>query len=143
MVTRCSRISSAAAMYSSPSGSIRKNGPRPKRSLPGTGRSSRTCIRSRARLSSSSPSDQGDSVESVLIFARRHTTFVFGIAIAAGLSGAFLVSRVSFDANVLRLLPQRSPSVRDFRLFLRNFGSLDHLYLVFETAGAIGDHDEL
>jgi predicted RND superfamily exporter protein len=82
-------------------------------------------------------------VESVLTFARRHRAFVFGIAIAAGLSGMFLVSRVSFDANILRLLPQRSPSVRDFQLFLRNFGSLDHLYLVFETTGAIGDHDEL
>ncbi|HEV3141176.1 MAG TPA: MMPL family transporter, partial [Vicinamibacterales bacterium] len=82
-------------------------------------------------------------MESFLIFARRHTAFVFGIAIAAGLSGLLLVSRVSFDANILRLLPQRSPSVRDFQLFLRNFGSLDHLYVVFETAGAIGDHGEL
>jgi uncharacterized protein len=82
-------------------------------------------------------------VQSVLIFARRHTTFVFGIAIAAALSGVLLVSRVSFDANILRLLPQRSPSVRDFQLFLRNFGSLDHLYIVFNSAGAIGDHGEL
>jgi uncharacterized protein len=82
-------------------------------------------------------------VESILTFARRHTAFVFGIAIAAGLSGIFLVSRVTFDANVLRLLPQRSPSVRDFQIFLQSFGSLDHLYVVFDTAGAIGDHGEL
>ena len=82
-------------------------------------------------------------MESVLIFARRHTTFVFGLAIAAGLSGAFLVSRVSFDANILRLLPQRAQSVRDFQAFLQNFGSLDHLYVVFDTSGAIGDHGEL
>src|SRR5450756_274228 len=82
-------------------------------------------------------------MEAVLVFARRHTSFVFGIAIAAALSGIFLVSRVSFDANILRLLPQRSPSVRDFQLFLRNFGSLDHLYVVFNSAGAVGDHSEL
>jgi uncharacterized protein len=82
-------------------------------------------------------------VEAVLTFARRQRAFVFGIAIAAGLSGVFLVSRISFDANVLRLLPQGSPSVRDFQVFLRNFGSLDHLYVVFETTGAISDHDEL
>ena len=80
---------------------------------------------------------------SVLVFARRHTTFVFGIAIVAALSGILLVARVSFDANILRLLPQRSPSVRDFQLFLRNFGSLDHLYIVFESADAIGDHSDL
>ena len=82
-------------------------------------------------------------MESVLVFARRHTGFVFGIAIVAALSGVLLVSRVSFDANILRLLPQRSPSVRDFQLFLRNFGSLDHLYVVFNSEGAIGEHGEL
>ena len=82
-------------------------------------------------------------MESVLVFARRHATFVFGIAMVAALSGILLVSRVSFDANILRLLPQRSPSVRDFQVFLRNFGSLDHLYVVFNSAGAIGDHGEL
>jgi predicted RND superfamily exporter protein len=81
-------------------------------------------------------------VESVLIFARRHTTFVFGIAIAAGLLGVLLVSRISFDANVLRLLPQRVQSVHDFQVFLQNFGSLDHLYVVFEAPGVIGDHSE-
>lgn len=80
---------------------------------------------------------------SVLTFARRHAGLVIGIAIAAGFSGAILISRLSFDANILRLLPQRSPSVRDFQLFLESFGSLDHLYVVFESAGAIGEHSEL
>ena len=73
-------------------------------------------------------------MESVLVFARRHATLVFGIAIVAALSGILLVSRVSFDANILRLLPQRSPSVRDFELSFSNFGSLDHLYVVFNSA---------
>jgi predicted exporter len=82
-------------------------------------------------------------VESVLVFARRHTAIVFGIAIAAALSGALLVSRISFDANILRLLPQRSASVRDFQLFLHDFGSLDHLYVVFTSSGPIGDHSDL
>jgi uncharacterized protein len=83
------------------------------------------------------------SAETVLVFARRHRAYVFGIAIAAALSGMFLVSRVSFDANILRLLPQGSQSVRDFQTFLRTFGNLDHLYVVFEAAGAIGDHGEV
>ena len=43
-VTAWPRASSAAAMYSMPRGSIRKKGPSPNRSLPGTGRSRRTCI---------------------------------------------------------------------------------------------------
>jgi uncharacterized protein len=82
-------------------------------------------------------------VEALLVFARRHTAIVFGIAIAAAITGVLLVLRVSFDANILRLLPQRSASVRDFQVFLRNFGSLDHLYVVFNAAGPIGEHGDL
>src|SRR5262249_50418248 len=40
----CPRSASAAPMYSSPSGSTRKKGPRPKRSFPGSGRMRRTFI---------------------------------------------------------------------------------------------------
>jgi predicted exporter len=82
-------------------------------------------------------------VESVLTFARRHTTSVFVAAIVAALAGLFLVSRVSFDANILRLLPRRSPAVQNFEIFLRDFGSLDHLYIVFESEDAIGGHRDL
>jgi predicted RND superfamily exporter protein len=81
-------------------------------------------------------------VESILTFARRRAALVFGGAIGAALLGAILVSRLSFDANVLKLLPQESESVRDFELFLREFGSLDHLYVVLESADAIADHRE-
>jgi hypothetical protein len=82
-------------------------------------------------------------MESVLTFARRRARLVFAVAIAAAVLGLFLISRVSFDANILRLLPQRSPSVRDFQLFLQDFGSLDHLYVVFESSDAIAEHREL
>ena len=82
-------------------------------------------------------------MESILIFAHRHSKLVAACAIVVGIGGAVLVSRVSFDANVLRLLPQGSPTVHNFELFLRRFGSLDHLYVVFESADAIGDHTDL
>src|ERR1700674_420632 len=82
-------------------------------------------------------------MEQVLAFARRRARLVLGLAIVAALAGIALVSRVTFDANILKLLPQDLPTVRDFELFLRTFGSLDHLYIVFSSAGAVGDHDEL
>ena len=82
-------------------------------------------------------------LESVLAFARRRATLVIATAIVAGLAGVILVARVSFDANILRLLPQQSPSVRNFEMFLQDFGSLDHLYVVFESRDAIGDHSDL
>src|SRR5579863_8382137 len=79
----------------------------------------------------------------VLAFARERANLVFGLAIAAALIGIVLVSRMSFDANILRLLPQDLPTVRNFEVFLQDFGSLDHLYIVFESADAIGDHHDL
>src|SRR5712691_4588058 len=82
-------------------------------------------------------------LEPVLGFARRRAMLVFGLAIVAALGGMFLVSRVSFDANILRLLPQDSPAVRNFEIFLQDFGSLAHLYVVFESADAISEHSDL
>src|SRR5580700_8509369 len=82
-------------------------------------------------------------MERVLAFARRRAHLVLGLAIVAAVAGIALVSRVTFDANILRLLPQDLPTVRDFEVFLRDFGSLDHLYIVFESADAIGEHSDL
>jgi uncharacterized protein len=82
-------------------------------------------------------------MERVLAFARKRAHLVFGLAVVAALVGIVLVSRVSFDANILRLLPQDLTSVRDFETFLQDFGSLDHLYIVFESADLIGEHTDL
>jgi predicted exporter len=54
-----------------------------------------------------------------------------------------LLARVSFDANILRLLPQQSPAVQNFEMFLRDFGSLDHLYIMFESPDDISEHGDL
>src|SRR5712691_8931542 len=132
-------------MYSRPSGSIRKNGPRPNRSLPGTGRSSRTCIGSPARLSSRFMRIKTlhAALGRLLATADRRSTAVFALAALAAIAGAFLIARVSFDANVLRLLPRDAPTVRAFERFLSGFGSLDQLYIVFESSDAIGGHADV
>jgi uncharacterized protein len=82
-------------------------------------------------------------LEPVLVFARRRAKLVFGLAIAAAVGGVFLLSRVSFDANILRLLPQDLPAVRSFEIFLQDFGSLDHLYVVFDSTDPINEHSDL
>jgi predicted RND superfamily exporter protein len=82
-------------------------------------------------------------LERLFDVARRRATLVFAAAALAAAAGGLMAARVSFDANVLNLLPRRSPPVRSFRTFLREFGSLDHLYIVFESADAIGDHSDL
>jgi predicted RND superfamily exporter protein len=82
-------------------------------------------------------------LQSVLTGARRHASAVVASAIVATGVGIVLVSRLSFDADVLRLLPQDAPAVRSFRTFLADFGSLDHLYVVFESPDGIGEHADL
>jgi len=82
-------------------------------------------------------------LERLLAAAQRRRGPVFAAAAAAAVVGAVLVSRLSFDPNVLRLLPRQAPAVRAFEKFLINFGSLDHLYILFESPDAIADHADL
>ncbi len=82
-------------------------------------------------------------LERLLDVSRRRATLVFVAAALVAAGAGLLAARVSFDANVLNLLPRHSPPVRSFRTFLQDFGSLDHLYVVFESANAIGDHSDL
>jgi predicted exporter len=64
-------------------------------------------------------------------YARRGTVLVAaGAALAAGL---LLVARLSYDANILRLLPRKGPAARSFGLYLQQFGTVDRVYLLFEV----------
>jgi len=70
-------------------------------------------------------------VSSIVSAAHRHRGVV-----AAAVLGAVVVSaagawRLTFDADVLSLLPHDSPVIQSFRTFLARFGSLDQLYVVF------------
>jgi predicted RND superfamily exporter protein len=82
-------------------------------------------------------------LEHLLSASQRRSTVVFTAAGAAALVGVLLISRLSFDADVLRLLPRDAPTVQAFERFLRDFGSLDHLYVVFESSDAIGGHGDV
>ena len=70
-------------------------------------------------------------VAAIVSWSHRHRG-----AIAAIVLGAVAVSgagawRLTFDADVLSLLPHDSPVIQSFRTFLTRFGSLDQLYVVF------------
>jgi len=83
---------------------------------------------------------QPSFIAALLAFGRRRTAFVIAFSVAMTGVGVWLVSRTTFDANVLRLLPRHSPAVADFQTFLTDFGSLDHLYVVFESADGVDEH---
>ena len=84
------------------------------------------------------------SFEGAVTWAHRRRVLVFtGAAVLLGLS--FLGLRhITFDANVLRLLPARGEAVPAFRTFLEQFGTLDDLYVVLEApeGHAITEYDD-
>jgi len=84
----------------------------------------------------------GSLVSAIVSLAHRHRGVV-----AAAVLGAVVVSaagawRLTFDADVLSLLPHNSPVIQSFRTFLARFGSLDQLYVVFTApeGHAISDY---
>ena len=80
------------------------------------------------------------AVQRLLVAARRRSWTVLAGAAVAAVAAGVLFARLSFDPDVLRLLPRDAPTVRAFERFLVDFGSLDHLYVVFESTDPIGGH---
>jgi predicted exporter len=84
------------------------------------------------------------SSERVVTWAHRNRVLVF-VAVACLLAiSAFGLRRISFDANVLRLLPTTGDAVPAFRTFLEQFGTLDDLYVVFTAPDgySVGDYED-
>src|SRR5437867_1970752 len=73
---------------------------------------------------------------------RRRVAVLVASAVVVAVS-VILASRITFDANILRLLPQHGTAVQRFQVFLSEFGSLDYLYILFEAPERIDDHTEL
>ena len=82
-------------------------------------------------------------IERLLRASYTYRRTVLLVAAAALTVGLVLVARLSFDANILRLLPRNAPAARSFSLYLQQFGTVDHLYLLFEVPKGqdIADHE--
>jgi predicted RND superfamily exporter protein len=83
------------------------------------------------------------SFERVVIWAhRRRLLVIAGAAFLLALS-AIGLSRVTLDADVLRLLPATGHAIPAFRDYLERFGTLDDLFVVFTAPDghAIDDYD--
>jgi len=70
-------------------------------------------------------------VARIVDWADRRRRIVLAIVIASVALSAEGARRLSFDANVLSLLPRDNRVINAFRTFLSRFGSLDQLYVVF------------
>jgi predicted RND superfamily exporter protein len=125
-------------MYSIPRGSIRKKGPSPNRSFAGTGRSRRT------RISVVQEGNISRLIHAVVTWAYRRRALVMGAAFCLLAVSAEGVRRLSFDTNILTLLPRDGRVIPAFHAFLSEFGSLDYLYVVFTAPDgyAIADYGD-
>ena len=70
-------------------------------------------------------------VARIVDWAHRRRLIVAAIVLASIALSAEGARRLSFDADVLSLLPRDNRVVQAFRTFLSRFGSLDQLYVVF------------
>ena len=74
-------------------------------------------------------------------YTRRGTVLLAaGVVLAVSL---LLLARISFDANVLKLLPREGPAASSFGAYLEHFGTVDHIYVLFEVppGGEISDRE--
>ena len=72
----------------------------------------------------------GSLVAAIVGWAHRRRTIVVSIVAVGLIVSIEGTRRLSFDADVLSLLPRDSRVIQAFRTFLSRFGSLDQLYVV-------------
>jgi predicted RND superfamily exporter protein len=70
-------------------------------------------------------------IRSIVLTAYRRRTIVGAGFLCLGLIASAGITRLSFDTDVLSLLPQKGRAIPGFKEFLAKFGNLDQLYLVF------------
>ena len=83
-------------------------------------------------------------IQFIVSWAHRRRTAVICGSLALVLMSGVGLSRLSFDADVLSLLPRDGEAIPAFRIFLQRFGSLDQLFVVFTAPDgqAIADYSE-
>ena len=84
------------------------------------------------------------AVAAILSWSRQRRTVVAVstlLLVVASLAG---IRRLTFDTDVLSLIPRDGRAIPAFRTFLASFGSLDQLYIVFSApAGqSIAEYDD-
>jgi predicted RND superfamily exporter protein len=72
-------------------------------------------------------------LQRILRFSFRHRVFVLVCAAAVAAVCGVLAGRIRFDADVLNLLPRGGPAVGALQTYLREFGNVDRLFVMFDA----------
>ena len=67
-------------------------------------------------------------------FSRRHYKLVFFLALLAIVLGSFLGANLKLESNILALIPEGNQKVDDLKEALGDFGSIDYLMVLVESA---------
>ena len=80
----------------------------------------------------------------ILLGARRHRARVVGAMAVLAVASVAAMRGLTFDTDVLTLLPRDGTAVPAFRSYVEHFGSLDDLYVVFTAPAGqnIGEYQE-
>lgn len=85
-------------------------------------------------------------LSTLILQTARRRGLVLSITAVVLIGSVWAATRLSFDADVISLLPRQGAAIPAFRDYLHRFGSLDQLYVVFTAPDghAIADyHDEV
>jgi len=79
---------------------------------------------------------------SLILFASRRRGLVLALTVGLAIGSGLAATRLTFDADVISLLPRGGAAIPAFRDYLHRFGSLDQLYIVFSAPDghAIADY---
>jgi predicted exporter len=80
-------------------------------------------------------------INSVLVFARRRRWSVLVSTAALSAVAALVCLRISFETDILKLLPRDTAALSGFHQYLSEFGEINHLYIVFTAAEGRGIED--
>jgi predicted RND superfamily exporter protein len=72
-------------------------------------------------------------IESIVVWAHRRRRLVFALAVLLLAGSGVGLSRLTFDADVVNLLPDKGRAISPFRTYLQQFGTLDQLFVVFSA----------
>ena len=83
------------------------------------------------------------TIARVLLWSRRHRAAALALTVALATLSTVGARRLTFDTDVLSLLPRDGRVIPAFREFVEHFGSLDELYVVFTAPDgyAITDYE--
>ena len=71
--------------------------------------------------------------ELVLDFARRRRTPILIAGLVLAVSATAALTRIPFESDILKLIPQGGPAVQAFQTYVDRFDSLDFVYVLFDA----------